>query len=537
MFNRPRLALPFVLLAALAVLPAARPDDPKPTAPGPKLSAVVPGDVTAFASLDVAKVWDHKSFLGVREARGKLEFAWAVQSLVGVAPVDLARVTAFWHPSVPGSPFVLVTGRKKLDTAAMVKLLARPGAKAPAAKSPGKVLVAPGAEFVYLLPLDAKTVLLAPPAADPAKLEQLSGKAGPLAAAVKEAGNHTLTVGLDVKSIAALPLPVGGPLLEADTAVLTADVSDENVGKAQLRLAFATPEKAKRAGPFLKTKLDELAGWASAQEKRATAKGQVGTGYPAPLLEWIATTLKGTAVKADGPVVTASTTVKLDEAVSRVMMAVPDSAFAMRGSTAAENNVKQIGLAMHNYESAIGHFPSNSYDKDGRPLLSWRVHILPYIEQAAVYQQFKLDEPWDSPHNKPLGQLVIRVFQVPGRPAPQPWETYFRTFIGPKDVKGGHRPWLVEGDSNGPKIAQVTDGTSNTFMVVEAAEAVPWAKPDDLPYDGVLPLPKLGGPNGVYVAGFADGSTRTFRRGQIDETNMRRLISLADGNTVDIPRR
>ena len=55
--------------------------------------------------------------------------------------------------------------------------------------------------------------------------------------------------------------------------------------------------------------------------------------------------------------------------------------------------------------------------------------------------------------------------------------------------------------------------------------------------DGVLPLPKFGGPNGSYVVGFADGSVRTFRRGQIDEKNMRYLISVADGNVVNIPDR
>lgn len=104
-------------------------------------------------------------------------------------------------------------------------------------------------------------------------------------------------------------------------------------------------------------------------------------------------------------------------------------------------------------------------------------------------------------------------------------------------MKPEHKAWLTEGKSEGPLIGTIPDGTSNTWMVVEAAEAVPWAKPDDLPYDGVLPLPKLGGPSGNYVACFGDGSVRTFRRGQIDEKNMRFLISVADGNVVNIPDR
>ena len=65
------------------------------------------------------------------------------------------------------------------------------------------------------------------------------------------------------------------------------------------------------------------------------------------------------------------------------------------------NNLKQIGLAMHNYASANGAFPPAAiYDANGKPLLSWRVLILPYLEQDSLYKQFHLAEPWDSPHNK-----------------------------------------------------------------------------------------------------------------------------------------
>ncbi|HJZ58572.1 MAG TPA: DUF1559 domain-containing protein, partial [Gemmataceae bacterium] len=162
------------------------------------------------------------------------------------------------------------------------------------------------------------------------------------------------------------------------------------------------------------------------------------------------------------------------------------------------------------------------------------VHILPYIEQAALYNQFKLDEPWDSDHNKPLSMLVIKTYTIPGRPT-QPGLTYFRSFIQPKDMKDAVRPLLVEGEGKGPGIASVTDGTSNTFMVAEAAEAVIWSKPADLPYSEKLPLPRLGGPSGRFTVAFADGSVRTFRRGQIDDVTMRGLITINGGEVVRIP--
>ncbi|MFO0805264.1 MAG: DUF1559 domain-containing protein [Gemmataceae bacterium] len=517
--------LPASWVLILGVFAAAQPE--KASAPPP--------DSLAFASLDVARLWEHPSFLSIREAPGKFEFAWVVQSVFGVAPQDIARLSVFWHPAAPGEPFALITGRKKLDATAVAKSLQRPGEKPP--KAPEKVVTAAGSEFPFLLQVDERTVLLAPGKADPAKLERLAGMKGRLGAAIDSAGKHTLTVGVDVATLASFPLPVGGPLLQAETAILTADLG-EKAGKAELRLAFAEAADAKKAAPFLKTKLDELGGYVAAQEKKASAKGQVGTSYPAPLLEWVATTLKNAKVKADGTTATATVDLRLEEGFTALLSALPDSSFSPRGSSAAENNMKQIILAMHNYADANAAFVSNSYDKDGKPLLSWRVHLLPYIEQDAVYRRFKLDEPWDSPNNKPLSDLAIKVFQVPGRPAAKPNETYFRGFIGPKDVKPEHRPWLLEGQSKGPQFPAIfTDGTSNTLLVAEAAESVPWAKPDDLFYDGVKPLPKLGGPNGTWVAGIADGSVRTFRRNQIDEKNLRHFISVMDGNVLNLPER
>jgi hypothetical protein len=527
-----RIAAAFPLLLAAVTLTVARPDQPKP------LSGVVPAGSRAFISLDVASVWDHASFGGVREARGKLEFSWLVQSLLGVTPPDLARATAFWTSSGKELPFVLITGRKAIDAHAIAKTLTRAGAKKASPQATGKVIAAPGAEFPFVLQVDARTVLLAPASADPASLEGLAAdKKGRLAAAIAAAGSHTLTIGIDVAAIAQLPLPVGGPLLEAETAVLVADLGEKTLGTAELKLNFSDAAKAARAGPFLKTKLAELAGWAGAHEQRATEKPQEGTGYPAPLLNWIGRTLKETQVKADGKTAIATAELKLDEGISALLTAIPDAALAARGASAAENNMRQIILAIHSYHDANGKMPSNTYGNDGQPMLSWRVQLLPYIEQAALYQQFKLDEAWDSDHNKPLSRIVVKVFQTPGRSAPQPWETYFRGFIGPKDVKDEHRPWLKEGPKNELKLTGFADGTSNTWLVVEAAEAVPWAKPDDLPYDGVLPLPKLGGSNGAYVVGYADGHTATYRRGQIDEKNMRGLITVSGGEVVVIPDR
>jgi hypothetical protein len=528
----PRRSVPLAALTlGLAVALAARAEKPT-AAPPPAAPPALPKDVLGFVSVDVAAVWDHKGFAPVREARGKLEFAWAVQSLVGVTPAELDRLTLFWHPSVPDAPFAVVATRKPLDPAAVVKTLTRPGAATPKAAPGGKVLVAPGAEFAFVVPVDARTVLLGPKSADPAEVAKRVDLLPELTVA---AGRHALAVGLDVQAIVGLPLPFGGPLLEARTATLTADLAADRAD-VRLTATFPTAERATVAAPILRAKFDEIAGWSKEQVRKAEERTPETNSYPAPLLEWVGATLKGAKVRADGPAVVATAEVNVEEAVGRVMMAVPDAALAPRGPSAGQNNLKQIGIALHSYHDVNNHFPTNVYDADGKPLLSWRVQILPYLEQTPLYQQFKMDEPWDSPHNKPLSQSVVNVFQLPGRPAPQPWETYFQTFIAPKDVKPDARPWLVEGEKQGPRITNISDGTSNTLMVVEAAAAVPWAKPVDLPYDGVTP-PKLGNPSGTFLALFGDGSTATFRRGQLDTDTLRWMISLADGMPVNIPGR
>ena len=193
------------------------------------------------------------------------------------------------------------------------------------------------------------------------------------------------------------------------------------------------------------------------------------------------------------------------------------------GRTQDQNNLKQMGLAMHNYyDSHKGLPPAAICDKNGKPLLSWRVAILPYIEQDNLYRQFKLDEPWDSEHNKRLIAQMPPLYVIPAAPT-KPGETHYRVFVG-----GGA---LFDLDKQ-VKFADVRDGTSNTIMIVESADSVPWTKPDDLPYDAQKPLPKLGGfyANGYNVA-LADGSVR-FMSATVPEATLRAMITRSGGEVI-----
>ena len=139
------------------------------------------------------------------------------------------------------------------------------------------------------------------------------------------------------------------------------------------------------------------------------------------------------------------------------------------------NNLKQFGLAMHNYHATYNTLPKPAItDKDGKPLLSWRVAILPFLEQQELYNKFKLDEPWDSPHNKALIKEMPTMYMCPSRPNGEPGMTTYCAFVGPGAL-------FEAGKATG--FQDVTDGTSNTLMAVEAKDAVIWTKPDDLKFD------------------------------------------------------
>ena len=100
----------------------------------------------------------------------------------------------------------------------------------------------------------------------------------------------------------------------------------------------------------------------------------------------------------------------------------------------------QIAIAMHAYHDVVGHFPSAAIcSRDGKPLLSWRVAILPYLEEAKLYKQFKLDEPWDGEHNKKLLSPMPVLYTQPGVTPAGSTDTHYRVFVGPEAPFTGAR--------------------------------------------------------------------------------------------------
>ncbi len=188
------------------------------------------------------------------------------------------------------------------------------------------------------------------------------------------------------------------------------------------------------------------------------------------------------------------------------------------------NNLRQIMIAMLNYESAYGHFPEQAItSQDGRPLLSWRVAILPFLEQEALYKQFHLDEPWDSEHNLKLLEQMPDVYRVPE--VDLVGETLYLGITGPGTAFESGRKL---------RFRDVLDGLSNTIGVVEAnpAVAVPWTKPADLRFEPGEELIGLGGVRpGGFLAAFLDGSTRLISE-SVDREVLRRLFLIRDGEPI-----
>ncbi len=137
------------------------------------------------------------------------------------------------------------------------------------------------------------------------------------------------------------------------------------------------------------------------------------------------------------------------------------------------NNLKQIGLAMHNYQQKFGCFPPAFIpDENGKPKHSWRVLILPFLEQQALHAQYRFDEPWNSSHNMALATQMPLVYRCPTEAEPGSSQTSYAMIVGPHAISDG---------PTAHSMKDVKDGLSNTIMVAECAgTGINWMEPRDL---------------------------------------------------------
>lgn len=235
----------------------------------------------------------------------------------------------------------------------------------------------------------------------------------------------------------------------------------------------------------------------------------------APMIQKLATLVNSISVTQDG----ATVAVKLPHPGGLKQLALelqPAIAQAREQQklTKYRNNLKQIGLALHNAHDTFNGFfldaqsgQPDTFNADGTPKYSWRAFILPYLDQAALSQQYKMTEAWDSDANKALVNSMPETYQTPG--IDEPGKTGWRIFVGNGD---GASPAVVKGKKS--LIADFVDGTSNTILAVQVGpdKATLWTDPIELAFDPKNPaankeaLGKLPGP--TFMVLFADGSVK-----------------------------
>jgi len=195
-----------------------------------------------------------------------------------------------------------------------------------------------------------------------------------------------------------------------------------------------------------------------------------------------------------------------------------------------QNNLRQIGLALLAYEATHGAFPPAFYTDDhGKPTISWRVAILPYMEHMDLYRAFDAKQSWDSPKNRVPGNIHLEVFRCPSDPGATagPAETNYVRIVG-KDTVGGMPNEAV-------KLSDITDGPANTIMVVEVSGLhIPWAEPRDVTvkeFTELIAKGRASHHSGGFQAVMADGSVHFISYG-IGPKTLRALLLRNDGQPV-----
>ncbi|HET6574480.1 MAG TPA: DUF1559 domain-containing protein [Fimbriiglobus sp.] len=543
-----------VALGLIAPTPRPAAAQPKPGAALPADLALVPADALGFVHVRLADIWKHdamKPYRRIVEKAGPNALAALDEQFVP-PPSTIDRITVVVLPP---------QGDRSEPRVLAILSFSAPfdPAKVRAAYLAGvKPQTAGGREFyaidrselaVYFA--DNKTLVFSDVKTLPVYLRGLAKSSGGLSDVLKQAASKAVFAAVNVK---ALPIPPQlsdnippdvQPLLKTEFATVSVDLGKE--ATVRVRLLYANDDDAKAAETALKKAADMgRAALAQPRHQAERALYKKDAKGPRPLdelpeavgavfaLGGIATLdelLADLPVKRDGTALAAEVAlppwatgyVGMSAVSVGLLLPAVQKVREAAARTQSANNLKQIGLAMHNYHDANGSLPPAAIvDRKGKKLLSWRVMILPYIEQDALYRQFKLDEPWDSEHNKKLIPLMPRIYADPRMPA-EPGKTYYKVFVG----KDAGFDWI-----KARKLpADFPDGTSNTIMTVAAGDPVIWTKPDDIEFDAEKGVPDLSKPFPNVLVGMFDGSVRTLNP-RISKETLKHAIMRADGMPI-----
>jgi prepilin-type processing-associated H-X9-DG protein len=199
--------------------------------------------------------------------------------------------------------------------------------------------------------------------------------------------------------------------------------------------------------------------------------------------------------------------------------------------------LKNITFALQTYESKYGVFPPAVVtDKHGKPMHSWRVLILPYLDRNDLYQRYRFNEPWNGPNNSQLLSENLSIFYCPSDP--RGTNDYHTSYVA---VVGDHTVW-PGAKSIGTQAVSDRDGTARTLLLIETHNSgIHWMEPRDVSFDGCimgidgprarsLPGGQCNHPGGSVVT-FVDGHG-TFLEDTVSATTMKELLTIDDDAPV-----
>jgi len=480
----------------------------------------VPQTAIAAGQIRVAEGMKHPQF-------GKFvaEFAKSappLRKLIKVEEVDRIGIVVLATDQVPDfDGAIVVTGKAPWDLKKMVADQPQMALEA----SGGSTVIREGDQTIGML-LDPKTLVFAdkPRIGDKVVRAMTGPRHESLERVLAKAGDSSLcfaTSGTEFFG-AIVSRPNQGdepaamfvkPILEGQQGVLLKIDAGADLA-ASIEADYTSPEGAKNASKMVEAGLTILGnlvktGGASAPKEAA------------PMINAAKAALTSAKVQAEGSKATVQVKVaggELLAALGSAMASAQESSSRMVGA----NNLKQIALAMHNHLSTFNKFPAAAAPEgENKYPVSWRVRILPYVEQEALYREYRMDEPWDGPNNKKLLEKMPNIYKSPVNPSAT--ETPYQVLVGERTIFPPGR---------GVGIAEIVDGTSNTILVVESAKTVQWTKPDDIRF------PLTGKPSwgGVHKGGFnvamADGSVR-FISESIDLNVLVGLCTRDGGEVMD----
>lgn len=196
---------------------------------------------------------------------------------------------------------------------------------------------------------------------------------------------------------------------------------------------------------------------------------------------------------------------------------------------ASQNNFKHVGIAMHLYNDTHGNFPAAASTAELQKSLSWRVELLPYVEESSLYRSFDTTQDWDSATNVSAAAYMPRVYSDLQRPEINDRATLYTIYNSDSSSS------IKLGLEGSVKLKDIADGTSNTIMLVEMdAASVPniWSAGYDYGVDLSNPSARLLERNGLYTFALIDGSVHSLRT-EIDPQTLADMMGRNDSKVID----